>query len=1233
MKYTLRSLLVTALISMIASSSLFSTAPTKTTSAFSESHEGSWVVDGRGVEPFWQRSKSLDFEPAAPGVPLSLGGTVRVVVEEGYLGLLATLPEPDGKVVARSIGFNPTWERYALTSPPVEDRIHFEIRNVDPRSLVSVLDIAVNPWGALRVERDSRLVGETGIVVAADITQEGWTVELAVPLNDIFPAGEAGEIDLLATRARSRRPLSPQFDWTTEPEKLGISDGLDVRVGKRPAQSPRKWQQPGPVLEVGRVQKVPPLDMAWDGPFWRSIPGLELLRNEPAPRGAVYPTLVKWVHDGETLQVQFENEEHGRLDVDVDTRDGNVGSDDHVAVYLALTGSSTVVVMANPVGAIRDAKSAGPRAFGLSAGAFDAGITGNFVKEKGRWMARLNLPLAEIAAALGGKGVPRNWKVLVGRVRQERPGEPAEISTIPVLGSAFLNAPARFRGLRLSELPPSEIEKADPQVASGPADPMADQLKSLSPYAMTRVQRAYHDVTNMLFNKIDSRTKELAMQEHEEWDQVETLQDWEAYRERRMPVLLGALGEPPAKKCELNYQQSSVYRGDGYQIRNIAYQSRPGFYIAANLYLPAEPPDKMPGMILLPAHHYPKTHGEMKDCGMVWARSGVAVLIMEHIGFGERLETSPLYRQAYESEYLLSQQLELVGQSLQGWIVYDVARTVDLFEELGAIDMDRVLLVGSVTWGGGRRAAPAGLLDERIDGQIIYNFGRVYWYGWGTRDLVNNLITPWFVVSAFAPRKLVYAHEFWYEGEEGPGYPEVWVPAWPRYEKVYGFYGKRSNLATAQGEGLLRAGATEFIPRGDCYMLGSVQRRSLYPILERWFDIPLPSRADQEIPLDSGLSDARRRPDFPVIKYKESIRRPSDDAVLSIPPATSEVLERVPLHSIAHGMGEELLAAARIRRGTLSGEQRLSSLREELADLLGDIEPETRSRVVYRDKMTTGDVEVEPVTLETEDGILVPLMLLKAKSEGEARLPVVLALSEGGKSRFLRERTSELAYCLKNGYLVCVPDVRGTGETAFSQYNRGDEPALSLAELGESLLGGRLKDVRTVLQYLRSRADIVADDVRIWGDSFAPVNSDPIWVDELLGKPVSPQIQHLASPLGAHLALLTALYESDISAVAVRGGLISYLSLLNSNFLYVPPDISVSRLLEVADVVDIAAVLNPVPLRYSAPVDGRNYLATLAEINQEFELALQAYGSGSELVLEAGTPGQAGQLVEWLITR
>jgi len=644
----------------------------------------------------------------------------------------------------------------------------------------------------------------------------------------------------------------------------------------------------------------------------------------------------------------------------------------------------------------------------------------------------------------------------------------------------------------------------------------------------------------------------------------------------------------------------------------------------------------MPGMIILPAHHYPKTHGEMKDCGMVWARTGVAVLIMEHIGYGERLETSPLYREAYESESLLSQQLELVGQSLQGWIVYDVKRTVDLFEELGTIDMDRVILIGSVTWGGGRRAAPAGLFEERIDGQIIYNFGRVYWYGWGTRNLVNNLITPWFIVNAFAPRKLVYAHEFWYEGEEGPGYPEVWVPAWPRYQKVYALYGKEENLSSAQGIGLLRAGATEFIPRGDCYMLGTVQRKSLYPILERWFDIPYPSQEDQDIPLDSGLSDARRLPDYPVIKYKESLRRPADQDVLSITAEVSEQMKRKALHQIAHEIGADLLEMTREKRRAMTPEQSRQHLRTGLRKVLGNIDPDQHIEVLRGWEESVTGAKVEALTLQSESGILVPLLLLKPGPEQKADFPVVVALAEGGKARFLKDRAPQLSRLLRQGFAVCALDVRGTGETAISQYNRGDEPAVSLAELGESLMGGRLKDVRTVLDFLRSRSDLDGQRISLWGDSFAPVNETPIWVDELLGRPVSPQMQHVASPLGAHLALLTALFDPGINAVAVRGGLISYLSLLESNFNYVPPDIVVSRLLEVADIADIAAELNPTPLFLSAPVTGRNYLASQAEINEALQAARKAYGSSVNLRLEAGGPDPVREselLANWLAER
>ncbi len=46
----------------------------------------------------------------------------------------------------------------------------------------------------------------------------------------------------------------------------------------------------------------------------------------------------------------------------------------------------------------------------------------------------------------------------------------------------------------------------------------------------------------------------------------------------------------------------------------------------------------------------------------------------------------------------------------------------------------------------------------------------------------------------------------------------------------------------------------------------------------------------------------------------------------------------------------------------------------------------------------------------------------------------------------------------------------------------------------------------------------------------------------------------LSEPLGGLLALLGGLYEDDVRAVLIRGGLSDYQSLLDSPFTYVPFD-------------------------------------------------------------------------------
>src|SRR5437016_429278 len=77
------------------------------------------------------------------------------------------------------------------------------------------------------------------------------------------------------------------------------------------------------------------------------------------------------------------------------------------------------------------------------------------------------------------------------------------------------------------------------------------------------------------------------------------------------------------------------------------YEGRPGLLVTANLYLPAAPAEKMPGILIIHSHHNPKTQGELQDMGMLWARLGCAVLVMDQLGYGERRQVAEGPRQEY----------------------------------------------------------------------------------------------------------------------------------------------------------------------------------------------------------------------------------------------------------------------------------------------------------------------------------------------------------------------------------------------------------------------------------------------------------------------------------------------------------------------------------------------------------------------------------------------------------
>jgi len=274
---------------------------------------------------------------------------------------------------------------------------------------------------------------------------------------------------------------------------------------------------------------------------------------------------------------------------------------------------------------------------------------------------------------------------------------------------------------------------------------------------------------------------------------------------------------------------------------------------------------------------------------------------------------------------------------------------------------------------------------------------------------------------------------------------------------------------------------------------------------------------------------------------------------------------------------------------------------------------------------------VVAVTLTVEPGITVPLLLLEPTSAHGQRAPVVVAVAEGGKDLFLSQRSPEIEMLLKGGTAVCLPDLRATGESSADLRHDPDSTesidANTVLTLGDTLVGLRLKDLRTVIAYLGSREDIDAQRIGLWGDSLAPTNPADLILNEVPPWQIGPQIEHQAEPLGGLMALLGALYEPSIHAVEVNGGLVSFTSILDDTFAYVPQDVIIPGILEVGDLADIEAALAPRPLCLTSLVDGLDRLVPEAALKQNLKPVEDAYENGSPSALaissEASSMGSA----------
>lgn len=684
---------------------------------------------------------------------------------------------------------------------------------------------------------------------------------------------------------------------------------------------------------------------------------------------------------------------------------------------------------------------------------------------------------------------------------------------------------------------------------------IAADFKDVDPNVFPKDDPRAKDLPKMMWKDAMKRMQEANVRESKAFAAVTTKEQWEKYRDVRIQKLKESLGTFPEAPKDMRVKITRTIDGDGFVIQCILYETRPQFWVSANLYLPKANPDrkvgsKMPGILISHSHHTPKTHGELQDMGMTWARSGVAVLVPDHLGHGERRQHDfrsekdydkpfRVSRQDYYFRYNSNLQLSAAGESLMGWMVWDLMRGVDVLLMQKNIDKDRIILLGAVA-GGGDPAGVTAALDKRIACVVPFNFG-----GWQPESNVSenpDRDTPWFgegywestrglkngardgfahfvIVGSVAPRPVIYAHEFAWDAKKDP--------AWPRLQKIFGFYNATDKLVSIHGKGSVRGKAGP--DNTHCTHIGAVHRKGIYPALKEWFGMPVPEEYSKRLPAEALLcwTDKAKRVEFFRLSASEAARNIRNQRSLAF--------------------AQPLMA--------LKKEEALAMRRTAWALLLGDIEPVKNPRVIVGKGQEIPGGQLERLALETDPGILVPAFLLSPKDLKE-KSPVVVMVAQGGKAGFLKERGEAIEAFLKAGVVVCLVDVRGTGETSpgdGSPERTSARTSVSQTNLilGQPVIGSQLRDLRTVIRWLQGRDDIDGGKIALWGDSFAKVNAD----DARFVMPLdAPDLPHYAEPGGPILAALATLFEPAVVDVHTHGGTLFAGNMWDSAYLYVPHD-------------------------------------------------------------------------------
>ena len=501
----------------------------------------------------------------------------------------------------------------------------------------------------------------------------------------------------------------------------------------------------------------------------------------------------------------------------------------------------------------------------------------------------------------------------------------------------------------------------------------------------------------------------------------ETLQEWKKRKEEIRAEIFANSGLNIDHDLDLDLRETATIQMDGYVIKNIYFQTQPGVYATANLFVP-DGKGPFPAVVNMHGHWKEAKGAEnIQSVAHSLAKNGYVCLSMDAFGSGERATTHMDFE--YHGSNL-GASLMNIGETLLGVQVVDNMRAVDLLSSLPYVDAENIGATGAS--GGGNQTMWFAAMDERVKAAMpVVSVGTFESAVMGS-NCVCELLPGGLsftetsgVLALYAPRALKMCNHN--KDSNVTFYPSEMLRSYHNAKPIFEQYEAEEKISYELFD--LEHG---YWPEDREAMLG-------------WFDLHLKGIGD---------GSARKEIPFEVLPFEE----------LMVFPKGQRDPKVVGVAEYARAKGQKLRKSY-IEKTFLEQDLVL----EDLTSLL-KIKASPLVKMVHQ---FSPDGTWDRLALESSENLLTPLLIKKPSHSG---LGYVLLATAAGKQKIPQERMDTWT---EKGYGIVIAELSGTGEAASAEDQKVDylTPFHTLARarlwLGETMMGQWVGELAMVSKFMK----------------------------------------------------------------------------------------------------------------------------------------------------------------------